>query len=188
MAMDNKHDEKLYLLGFLLNEYSKEPDLYTLMAYGDNDRAITKNGKIIFFNNISLANKALRDANDENIKKLGLPPQELALLCDIPNMLHLIEYNNVDNSSVILNCLNTMFDLIKSIDQSLPFDYKNILYNFADFLTFRQEYSIFLKNNIGSRKKLGKAITWCVDTIFMKEESRILLTNEPHIKLDNRMS
>lgn len=164
------NDEALYLVGFCLSANKQESDLWTLITSGgDIDRPIVADSKIIFFNDPELAPAALELA-DNNLKQLGPAPQEVVLVCDIPEMLRLVNTENVDETATILNCLNTFFDLLEAVKQSLTPDYKRILYAFADHLTFHREFGAFLEEQHIDRTMLREAIEWCIETIFSRSK------------------
>lgn len=165
MKIRKNKDEDLYLIGFRLKKSSKKPNFYTFMVYGDEDRAVTKNGKLFFFKHPSLALQDWKEISDD-IKRLGPAPKKLSLLCDVYKTFHLIQYKKTDKISVILNCLNIFFDLLRSSEKTLPRLYKKILFDFADHLTFNRGYAGFFKNKINDRIKLKKAFSWCVETLF----------------------
>ncbi len=123
------------------------------------------NNKIVFFDKIELALFALEEADTE-MRSIGQPPDEITLICDVPEVLYLVENKNIDETALILNCLNTFFDLIEAENVVMRDDYKSKLYKFADHLTFNREFAFFLQEQNIMRATLKKAILWCVDTIF----------------------
>lgn len=163
-------DEALYLVGFCLSANEHESDLWTLITSGgDIDRAIVTGSKIIFFNDPELAPADLELA-DNDLKQLGPAPQEVVLVCNVPEMLRLVDTESVDETATILNSLNTFFDLLEAVKQPLPSDYKRILYPFADHLTFHREFGTFLEARQIDRARLREAIEWCIETIFSKSK------------------
>jgi hypothetical protein len=163
-------DEALYLVGFCLNANEHESDLWTLITSGgDIDRPIVADSKIIFFNDPELAPAALELA-DNDLKQLGPAPQEVVLVCNVPEMLHLVDTESADETATILNCLNTFFDLLEAVKQPLPPDYKRILYAFADHLTFHREFGTFLEEQQIDQTMLREAIEWCIETIFSRSK------------------
>jgi hypothetical protein len=168
--MTCKDDEALYLMGFCFNPQRDDADCYTLITSGGEiDRPIVADRKIVFFNDPALAPIAL-SLSDNDMKRLGPAPQEVVLVCDIPEMLRLIETERVDETAAILNCLNTFFDLLQAVKKPLPPDYKRMLYALADHLTFHREFGAYLQEQQIDRVVLREAIEWCMETIFSQSK------------------
>lgn len=168
----NDH-EALYLVAFCLSSHDEEhPDVYTLITSGGEiDRPIVQHKTIIFFPSQSLASSALTLA-EPDLKRLGPPPQEVALVCTPKEMLRLVEDETIDETAEILNNLNTFFDLLAAVKIPLPENYKRMLYDFADHLTFEREFGTFLEEQQIERSALREAMEWLIDTVF--SNSRVL--------------
>lgn len=110
------------------------------MVYGENDYALKENNCLIFFHSTELA---LDYYSKNKLKNKFYLKNEVALTCDIYKSLQIIENRQVDESAEILNCINTMDDLIKTIPLEIPFRYRKSLYRFADYLTFERRIDIF---------------------------------------------
>lgn len=164
-----KISEKLYLFGFRIDPDREDPEIYTLFIYGEQERPLVADGYIVFFSQPDLAISALKLCKIDT-SQLGMPPTEVALLCDIAEMLHLIRYKDIDDSATILNCLNTVFDLVKATLLPLPNDYKRVLYSFADHLTFEQEFASFLTQHEIERSMIENAIMWCMGAVMSKSK------------------
>lgn len=173
--MENKSsysasNEMLYLIGFHRNLDSKEIDLYTLMTFGgDENQPIMVDGCILFFDEPELASAALELVNT-HMKRFGPPPDEIAAIYDISEMLQLIQTEDIDETATIVDCLNVFDDLLKAIKQPLPPDYKRMLYAVADHLTFHREFGTFLAEHQIDRVELRKAVEWCLETIFSRSK------------------
>ena len=157
--------EALWLIGFRINPEREDPEIYTLIAHRDKDRPLVVDNQIVFFTRPELAIKALELA-DPNIKKLGPPPKDVDLVCDLAETLYLIDSKDIDPSATIINFLNTLFDLVAAIDTPIPSEYKQVLYSFADHLTFNRGYGKFLTQQKISRSMIINAIYWCVGAVF----------------------
>lgn len=138
------------------------------------DRPIVHDDLIVFFTNPELAHSALNLAEPE-MANLNINFKEVSLVCNILYILHMIHHKDIDDSGRIINSLNVIFDLVKATQISMPVQYKEALYSFADHLTFNKEYaSFFTENNIG-RNFMEDAVLWCVGTVVCK--SKILTNN-----------
>ncbi len=167
--------ESIYLIGFKIYPGEKEQDLYTLFIFGEEEKPLMVDNHMVFFNKVELASIAL-SLGDDQVKRFTPAPKEVALTCDITRMLHLIEVENFDSSSIILNCLNTIFDLVKATKRPMPIKYKRILYELADHLTFEREYSNFIIEHNISRATIINAILWCFGAILSK--AKVLNSSE----------
>jgi hypothetical protein len=166
-ASTSSCEESIYLIGFKIYPGKKEQDLYTLFIFGEEEKPLMVDNHMIFFNKVELASMAL-SLGDDRVKRLTPTPKKVALTCDISRMLNLIEVENFDSSSTILNCLNTILDLVKATKRPMPIKYKKILYKFADHLTFEREYSNFITEHNISRVAIINAILWCFGAILLK--------------------
>ena len=160
-------DEALWIIGFRINPDNVDPEVYTLIVQRDKYRPLVVNGQIVFFSKPHLANRALELA-EPDIKRLGPAPKDVALVCDVAKTLHLVESGNIDPSATIVNCLNTLGDLVADIGLPMPTNHKRILNTFADHLTFNRKFGNFLVQENISRSAIIDAILWCIGTIVSK--------------------
>jgi hypothetical protein len=163
--------EGISLVGFRLSPDSENPDWYTLFTYGEEDIPIRDNDRLVFFKSVDLIDRAYA-MFDNSIKRLYPPPSEIDLVCDVADMLYVVNHQDSDGSATILNGLNTIFDLLKAIRMSLPAEYKDILYRFADHLTFNREFGAYLSQNAVTRQAITNAILWAIGAITVR--SRIV--------------
>ena len=159
--------EELWLFGFRIDPDRESPDVYTLILHGDKDRPLVADGQIVFFSRLELASSAL-NLGGIDIEQLGSVPKDVDLLCDLAKTLYLINSENIDPSATILNCLNTVFDLVRATGLSVPIQYKRVLYALADHLTFNREFSNFLFQENIARSTITDAILWCIGAIVSK--------------------
>ena len=159
------------LVGFRLSPESENPDWYTLFTYGQKDIPVKDNDQVVFFKSLDLVDRAYA-LFDDNIKGLFPPPLELDLICDVAEILYIINNEDRDESATIVNGLNTIFDLLKATQMNLPSEYKEILYRFADHLTFNREFAAYLNQNAVTREAITNAIIWGIGAITIR--SRIL--------------
>jgi hypothetical protein len=162
------------LIGFRLDADSDEPSLHTLLFYGERDVPLMQNDRIVFFTAPELADVAYELGGDI-ARKLGPPPTEVCLVCDFVETLRLIRFEGYDNSATILDFLNTVFDLVKVTTHQIPSEYKTILFNFADHLTFHKEFASFFMENRIERDNVVNGILWCLGAVVASAK---LLTQE----------
>jgi hypothetical protein len=164
------NDVEFYLIGFRLNPDNESPELYTLIISEDDDyKPLLASGCILFFSKPELAADALKSSQQKNTKIYNVP-KNIELVVDVAETLYLLESEDIDLTATILNCLNTLDDLIKAIKLTVPEHYKNILYKLADHLTFNQEYSSFFSKQNISRSSAIDEILWCLGTITIKSK------------------
>jgi len=159
--------EGVALIGFRLNPDSESSDLFTLMAYGDRDFPVQQAGRIVFFCDVALVPVAFKCFPDEITRGLQ-PPLEAQLVCDLARALHIIETRDCDDSATVLNCLNTLFDLVTASGLYWPNRYKHVLYSLADHLTFQQEFLAFLEQRGVTRRRIIDAFLWCIGAVSVK--------------------
>ncbi|MBV6419586.1 MAG: hypothetical protein DAHOPDDO_00809 [Ignavibacteriaceae bacterium] len=134
---EDKMKEHLYIIKYNLSTKKK---LFNLIVYGDNDYALKEKNKLLFFCEFQQAYKYW--VKNKLSEKYTLQ-KKIALTCDIPLALKIIEKNKMDKNSVVLNCINTFDDLFKTLNLGFPLRFKKSLYAFADHLTFKKEISSF---------------------------------------------
>lgn len=166
--------ETISLIGFRVNPDCEEPELYILMICGDKDYPVMLEDYIIFFARPILGIKAMQLSSNIDLQKILLKTMndvaDVDLVVDIAEVLYLISHENVDNKATIINCLNTLFDLVLCTGIPMPSNYKEVLYNFADHLTFNQEFSSFLEQHSISRSWVRDAILWCMGAAVAKSK------------------
>jgi hypothetical protein len=153
------------MIGFRLNPDGESPDVFALIAYGDRDFPIQDDGRILFFSNPALALEVYQLC-PEDVKSVTTPPSEVQLVCDVAGALHLIKSQDFDDSATVLNCLNTIFDLVASTGLSWPPNYQSSLHALADHLTFHRELTPFLGEQV-SRTTAVDAFLWCIGAVTM---------------------
>lgn len=160
--------DSVSLIGFRINPDSEELEFYTLVdCSGEKDRTLTVDNDLIFFAKLEQKQQAFELFN-ENIKKGFAVPDEVALVADLAGALYLIENEDLDDSAIILNLLNTIFDLLYSADKQLSEDKKSLLWGFADHLTFEKEFNQYLSSNAINRQSIIDSILWSVGAIVSR--------------------
>ncbi|NJK77450.1 MAG: hypothetical protein HC849_15615 [Oscillatoriales cyanobacterium RU_3_3] len=166
----NENIEKLlWLFGFRIDPGTEEPNLYTLIAYGERELPLVVGGQLVFFTRPELAINALQLCGID-VSELGTPPSEIDAICDVAETLYLLDAEDVDESDTILDCLNALFDLVKATSIPMPTEYKRVLYAFADYLNFEQEFAGFFAEEDIQRSEIVNAILWCVGAISAKSK------------------
>ena len=167
MDVKPKEGEGLSLVGFRINSTGNNPDIFTIIVYNGKDSPVLIDNQIAFISKIEHVS-GMYDLLDDRVKALGPPPIEVDLVCDIPETLHHIKHKDKDEAAIILNCLNTFFDLLNAVEVNLPDEYQSVLYDFADHLTFNREFTDFIAEQNIARNLLVDAVTWCVGAITVK--------------------
>jgi hypothetical protein len=160
------HIDGIALVGFRLNPDSQSPDVFTLVTYGDCDSPVQEDGEILFFTEPALALKAY-ERYAEDIRAVLPPPTKVDLVCDIPAALWIVESQDRDESATVLNCLNTIFDLVRATGFDWPADYKRVLFSLADYLTFHRDLTPFLDEQ-GNRTQVINALLWCIGGVMVR--------------------
>ncbi|MGL5064473.1 MAG: hypothetical protein ACRC62_31175, partial [Microcoleus sp.] len=94
---DENLEKLLWLFGFRIDPEIEEPNLYTLIAYGDRELPLVAGGQLVFFTRPELAINAL-ELCGINVSELGTPPTEIDAICDLAETLYLLDAEDVDES------------------------------------------------------------------------------------------
>jgi hypothetical protein len=157
---------ELVLVGFRLDGEYDGAQFYSLLSVGgDNERPIMAGGRLLFFTQPELAAKAL--ALDAELAKLAPPPMEVETFCDIAEALHLINAQDVDPDSVVLDCLLIFDDLVRATKLHMPDRYQGLLTELTARLTEgKQLGKIFASHFL--REHVEDALLWCIGAIVVK--------------------
>ena len=166
-----EREKLLWLFGFRLDPETEVPNLYTLIVYGEQEPPLVAGGQLVFFTRPQLAINALQLC-DIDVSELGRPPTEIDAICDIAETLYLLDAEDIDESGIMLNCLNALLNLVKVTLTPMPTEYKRVLYALADYLNIDEEFASFLAEEDIQRSEIVNAILWCVGAITAK--SRLL--------------
>lgn len=156
--------EGLALVGFRISPASEDAELFTIIVYDGKDSPIVIDGRIAFVTKPERVTRLYRLCH-KSVRALGPPPTVIDLICDFPETLDLIRRKKRDNKAVILNCLNTTFDLLSAINVPLPGEHQSVLYRLADHLTFNREFASFMRDNDMTRESIINALLWCVGAV-----------------------
>ena len=168
-AVEQSKIDGISLIGFRINPDDKAPEFYTLFTYGEVDTALMVNKDLAFFATLEQKQQAF-ELFSEEIRQNFSVPDEVDLIADIATTLYLIGNETFDDSAVILNCLNTTFDLLQSANIQLSDERKHLLWKFADHLTFEKEFGQYLSSNSISRESIIDALTWCIGAIATRSK------------------
>jgi len=161
-----QHVEELVLVGFRLDGDHDGPQFYTLLAVGGEiERPITAGGRLLFFAHPALAAKVL--ALDPDLAQFGPPPAEVETFCDIAEMLHLVNSQDVDSDGVVLECLLVFDDLVRATNLHMPDRYQGLLTELTARLAERKQLGeIFTSHFL--REHVEDALLWCIGAIAVK--------------------
>ncbi len=135
---------------------------YYTLVYGENNTPLLKKGKIQLLNEVNIA------------KVLGLNSSLLddyvELDLDVPAVLEALLNQEEDFNSTVLNAFNLMSDFFDNniirIDNSALKRCYDILYPFADFLTFQRKfYGDYIKSK-SERIKLYNAFCFLIGNVM----------------------
>ncbi|MGC2112515.1 MAG: hypothetical protein WA655_23555 [Candidatus Korobacteraceae bacterium] len=161
-----RHHEELILVGFRVDAQHDGPQFYTVLAVGgDNERPIAAEGRVVFFTRPELGTKAL--ALDGSMASLGPPPQDIETFCDVAEALHLVNSQNTDPDSVVLDCLLVFDDLVRATRLHMPDRYQGLLTELAARLTERARLGDVFSSH-ALREHVEDALLWCVGAITAK--------------------
>jgi hypothetical protein len=158
---------EVYIVGFRLNYENETPELYTIIIYEETEKAITHNGNLLFVTDLSKV-KLIYSFLDSGTKEKFEIPTHMKIGIDVAKTLYLLENEKEDDSATILDCLNIILDLFKSIEVIIPEDKKKILYGLADFLTFADDFPTYLEKSSISRETIIDVIIWCLGKLLTR--------------------
>ncbi|HYE26111.1 MAG TPA: hypothetical protein VEG32_13025 [Clostridia bacterium] len=160
--------EGLYLVGFRLDPGAEGPQFYTLFALeGENERPLRTNGRVLFFSRPEDAARAL-SASDNDMQRLGPPPQELEMLVDVAQALYLANSAASDTDGVLLDVIGCFDDLVRSAGINAPAEYMSVLGGLSERLVSNPEFATWLTEQGIDRERIEDAIMWCVGAVAVK--------------------
>lgn len=130
-------------------------DVFCLGILGDKDAPIRSDGRIISFEDENLCRNALMRL--EPLLPVGIEVKhDYDFICDLSGAIQLIMEEDIDRDAIMLNCINTVLDLVTTSPFDLPAEYR-ILLSLADRLTFKEEFGEFMQ----VRASIRNALLWC---------------------------
>jgi hypothetical protein len=163
-----KLEREIYLIGFRMDPAAEGPQFYTLIgSEGEGERPITRGGRVLFFPRPENAGRALA-ASDNGFGDVSPAPQELELLCDIGEALHVANQEAADGDGVLFELIAVFDDLLREVKLTVPGEYTAVLAAVAERLGESVEFASFLAANEIARAKLEDALLWCVGAVAAK--------------------
>ncbi|PRY02749.1 hypothetical protein CLV24_1472 [Pontibacter ummariensis] len=158
--------QEVWLIGVQIDIEIEEPEFYFIIIPDEIDKVLLRRKKILMFNKKELCSFLLEDYNIkiENIDSGFI--NELDFVYKIRDVIDLVKNEGIDRQTVVIDSLNILFDVITSIDIEIPQPYKEILYDFADFLTFDTNISKGLKQVKYSSIDIIDAVYWLNGCMF----------------------
>jgi hypothetical protein len=167
-AIEPSQPSRFWLVGLRLDPNFPNPDFYTLLRDDPAYWPIMYQGQIIFFHDVGMAQEAL----DFYLHHLSLPPShaptEPTLILDFAQALYLLSKESLDETSCLLNIINTLLDMLKAASVELPAMYRADLHEIADHLTFSKEFESFLKDQQLERAEVIEALQWALGAVLTK--------------------
>lgn len=164
--------DRMYILGFRINYASDSPEFYTLMVDEDVENPITDDGSILFVGDISKVG-LIYFFLDSNRKEKYQLPIEMEEVIDIAGALFRLENEGKDENAIVLDCLNSIFDLLRSVEVILSESRRRHLYDLADYLTFSDDLDKYFTDSIANRSEVIDDLMWCLGMVLSK--ARILV-------------
>jgi hypothetical protein len=159
---------ELYLIGFRMDPSAEGPQFYTLIgSEGESERPIMRQGRILFFRAPRLAAKALA-ASDNGFRSLRSVPQELEMLCEVGEALHVANQQPSDSDGWLFELIAVFDDLLRAVELTPPPEYIEVLSQVATRLVESTEFAGFLEQQGLKREKLEDALMWCLGAIAAK--------------------
>ena len=169
--MKEPNFDEIYIVGFRLHYESETPEFYTIIVDEESEAPVTHDGSILFVTDIKKA-ELIYSYLDRVTKDKFAMPTKMEKGIDVAKALYLLENEERDDASIILDFLNIIFDLLNSIEIIIPNDKREILYGLADYLTFEDDFSTYLDKSSINRLALIDIIIWCVGKLVTR--SRVL--------------
>jgi len=170
--------EMIAPIGVSFGIKNRPPDFFFLEIIGDKDSPIRFNGRIVTFDDEKLCRSALSMIGELLPEKVKAE-HKYDFICDIPRAMTLITEQEIDSGATVLNCLNTLLDVIATGPFDLPDEYR-VLRSLADRLTFKEEFGEFKQ----IESLLRNALLWCAGAtvsdltlIYSLSEFEPLLSN-----------
>jgi hypothetical protein len=170
IAYSHENIERIYLVGFQIGSEPSETVTYTLMLYyevarNDQNRPLTHDGRIVFFQRPNQANEAL-SLGDAAFRKYGKAPAEISAVYDVHEALQLVRTGTCDDNATIVNLLNELFDLVSATPVSLPNAYRDAQAALADHATFSRDLGEYFGDGPDRRALALDAMHWSIGVVL----------------------
>jgi hypothetical protein len=161
-----RDDERLTLIGLRCDPDTPDADFYTLFIWGGKDRPLRAAGRILLATDPAQAPRMAQLSN-EDVTAFPIPTQADAT-CDVASALRLLTSADSDHRASLLDCLNTLFDLVEFAQVPCPDEFRRPLVKLADHLTFDPQFSQLLATGEVDRQTAVDAILWSLGAVFAK--------------------
>lgn len=155
---------QLYLFAFCIDPDVTAPELLTLFVFGDTDRPLMLEDRILFFTRPPLGDRALEQAGLRE-QFPGPAPTDVSLTCDVAAALYLIAHADEDAHAIVLNCVNTLLDMIAATRFAVPPEHERVLHALADHMTFGRDVAGFFAEQQLPRIAAQDALLWAIGAI-----------------------
>lgn len=168
VTLEPQGSGELYLVGFRLDPAAIGPQFYTLVgSRAQSERPITSEGRILLFRSPELAARAL-EVSDNGFAALRPIPNEIELLCDIGEALHVANQEDADADGVLFEMIAVFDDLLREVRISPPNELAVVLAQVAGRLGENPEFASFLQSEKIVRERIEDALLWCVGALMAK--------------------
>lgn len=159
--------EQVYVVGIKLQPGAHHADLFALVLYNevarnDENRPLTRAGRIVFFLDPTAADRVL-ELGDAAFRKYKPARQDIAYVYDVPRVLSIVTSENADEPGILADFINELLDFVAAIDVAIPISYRQMLHAMADSATFSKDLSMLGSSE--ARASARDALLWCFGAI-----------------------
>ncbi len=159
--------DRLYVLGLRINHSVNYPEFYTLVVDEEYENIVTADGSVLFVSEVSKINLIFDFLDAERKAKYALPI-EMEETIDLAGALFRLENEEEDENAIVLECLNTTFDLLKAINVEISENMRKSLYALADHLTFSTDLAEYFDHSEVDRGEIIDGLMWCFGKILSR--------------------
>ena len=161
---DNMTTTDLWLIGLRLDADIACPTFYTLLI-GEEQQPLIRDQQLVMCAEIGQFID-LSEGTDLGLSRQWLEQVEVELVCDIAEALYIVEQGDHDEDATVVNCLNTLFDLIKATNGTIPAAYRQHIEDLADHTTFSKSVGDFFQSSTELRGVIIEGLVWCVGWVM----------------------
>lgn len=156
--------EQAWIVGIRLDPDDNQPTYYCVV-FGDDLQPVTKDGYIVVCDELKQIDRVLQSAST-SLTFDDTSRTEVCDVCDVAMALYLLESEETDEHRSVIDCINTLTDLVKGTGGILPAHLKSPLYRLADHMTFERTLGAFFRDSEYSREQAIEGIIWCVGWVL----------------------
>lgn len=160
-----------YVIEVRFSANHKPGELYMAVLVSEKDVALTTEGDVCLFRNYLQAEDVIRTYST-TAEPVEYNVDDIACLCDTVECERIISAGVVDLDAVVVDTINTVLDILRSISVDIPASHKRTLFLLADYSTFDRDLSPFFRETGVTKQDAIDAIRWCATEIL--EHSRIV--------------